>query len=126
MFQQIQNRVAQIAKAFDISMEEAWQKLHSWIDRELGIGGAEVHDTLSSVHADVGAVEHNVGDVVKDSTAAVADEVRETQKQVDGVVDAVEGVPAPHAAPLTPQTPVAEPDASSAVLEGAVEPHAQA
>lgn len=74
---------------------------------------AGIHDLLSKLHLAEGAAEHNVGDVIENSAAAVSNAAAEEQKQIDGVVHAVEGEPAatsatPNPAPLPPATPDAQ------------------
>lgn len=92
-FQQLQNRAVQIANHFGITLEEAWQKLHGWIDRELGLSPA----TVQKVDGALVAVAHDVAvkvveDVAQPVTAQTLAVAVNKAKELVRVINTVKSV----------------------------------
>lgn len=111
----LQNRVSQIAEKFEIDMEAAWEKLHGWIDRELGL----VEPTVQKIDGDLQVVaqevkkeavvvENKVVNTVESIQGGAAEAVQAVNEHIVEVLEASPG-PAPEAVATVAPEPTPEP-----------------
>ncbi len=106
-------KIKELADKIEVNVHDVERYIHQHIDELLGFAQDNTLAAKDVVVGDIKAAEHNVGDVIENSAAAMSNEAAEEQKQIDGVVHAVEGEPAatsatPNPAPLPPATPDAQ------------------